>query len=147
MNTESELVQPSNQITNYANSEEQDTYVFPLRETKFEGVSAKIPYRYEDMLVSEYGRRAVTQKAFAGWVDTVLTNTKLSTNGSIVIFSMRGLWNGFPRRKKKRMNNNWIFCFLGFSCVLAAALLFWFMVFTTDGRGITCIHLVWILYV
>lgn len=66
MNIESEPLQSSNQIIQYANSEVQDTYVFPLRDTKFEGVSAKIPYRYEDMLVSEYGRRAVTQKSFAG---------------------------------------------------------------------------------
>lgn len=66
MNTESEHLQSSNHITKHANPEVQDTYVFPLRETKFEGVSAKIPYRYEDMLVSEYGRRAVTQKSFAG---------------------------------------------------------------------------------
>ncbi|KAH8905884.1 mannosylphosphorylation protein [Coniochaeta sp. PMI_546] len=33
----------------------RDTYVFPLRKTTFEGVPAKIPYRYKEFLVSEYG--------------------------------------------------------------------------------------------
>lgn len=37
----------------------QDIYVFPLRNTTFEGVPAKIPFRYEDLLASEYGRKAL----------------------------------------------------------------------------------------
>ncbi|KAK5992422.1 Protein MNN4-like protein [Cladobotryum mycophilum] len=44
--------------------EYRDTYVFPLRDTVFEGVPAKIPFRYKDMLGAEYGRKALTNKEF-----------------------------------------------------------------------------------
>ncbi|KPM43034.1 hypothetical protein AK830_g3560 [Neonectria ditissima] len=44
--------------------EYRDTYVFPLRDTTFEGVAAKIPYRYKEMLASEYGRSALMNTKF-----------------------------------------------------------------------------------
>ncbi|PNY26673.1 Protein MNN4 [Tolypocladium capitatum] len=44
----------------------QDTYVFPLRDTTFEGVPAKIPFRYKEMLESEYGKSALTNRQFHG---------------------------------------------------------------------------------
>ncbi|KAK2595665.1 mannosyltransferase [Conoideocrella luteorostrata] len=38
------------------NGEEfHDTQLYPLRDTTFEGVPAKIPFRYEEMLVERYG--------------------------------------------------------------------------------------------
>ncbi|KAK3996804.1 LicD family-domain-containing protein [Cladorrhinum sp. PSN332] len=36
-------------------SELKDTSLFPLRDTTFEGVPAKIPYRYRELLAAEYG--------------------------------------------------------------------------------------------
>ncbi|KAK4151680.1 LicD family-domain-containing protein [Chaetomidium leptoderma] len=42
-------------------SEIKDTYLFPLRNTTFEGVPAKIPYRYEELLVIEYGADALKE--------------------------------------------------------------------------------------
>lgn len=42
----------------------QDTYVFPLRDTTFEGFPAKIPFQYEEMLASEYGERALWDTKF-----------------------------------------------------------------------------------
>ncbi|KAB5549681.1 mannosylphosphorylation protein [Coniochaeta sp. 2T2.1] len=42
----------------------RDTYVYPLRRTTFEGVPAKIPYRYKDFLVSEYGEDALNNTDF-----------------------------------------------------------------------------------
>lgn len=44
--------------------EYRDTYVFPLRDTTFEGVPCKIPYRYQDMLQAEYGKNALTNTEF-----------------------------------------------------------------------------------
>ncbi|KAK7418247.1 mannosyltransferase [Neonectria punicea] len=44
--------------------EYRDTYVFPLRDTTFEGVAAKIPFRYKEMLASEYGRKALMNTKF-----------------------------------------------------------------------------------
>jgi phosphorylcholine metabolism protein LicD len=44
----------------------QDTYVFPLRDTTFEGVRAKIPYKYKDLLVAEYGKDSLTNTDFNG---------------------------------------------------------------------------------
>ncbi|TFB06760.1 Protein MNN4 [Trichoderma ghanense] len=46
--------------------EYRDTYVFPLRDTTFEGVPCKIPYRYEDMLQAEYGRSSLTNTEYHG---------------------------------------------------------------------------------
>lgn len=42
----------------------KDTYLYPLRDTTFEGVPVKIPFRYRDMLVSEYGEKALTQTKY-----------------------------------------------------------------------------------
>ncbi|KAM7195081.1 LicD family domain containing protein [Naviculisporaceae sp. PSN 640] len=41
-----------------------DTAIFPLRETTFEGVAAKIPYKYQQLLVEEYGKQALTRTHF-----------------------------------------------------------------------------------
>lgn len=50
----------------------QDTYIFPLRDTIFEGVAAKIPYRYKDLLMKEYGDWSLTGKQFAGYEHFIL---------------------------------------------------------------------------
>ncbi|CAM1504598.1 Fc.00g021890.m01.CDS01 [Cosmosporella sp. VM-42] len=44
--------------------EYRDTFVFPLRNTTFEGVPALIPFRYREMLASEYSEKALTNKHF-----------------------------------------------------------------------------------
>ena len=36
-------------------SEVKDTFLFPLRDTNFEGAPAKIPYRFRELLAAEYG--------------------------------------------------------------------------------------------
>ncbi|PHH79669.1 hypothetical protein CDD80_4154 [Ophiocordyceps camponoti-rufipedis] len=46
----------------------RDTYVYPLRNTTFEGVQAMIPFRYKEMLESEYGKEALTETTFNGYV-------------------------------------------------------------------------------
>ncbi|QPC63392.1 hypothetical protein HYE67_005623 [Fusarium culmorum] len=45
----------------------KDKYIFPLLDTTFEGVPAKIPYRYEEMLTSEYGLAAVANTEYNGY--------------------------------------------------------------------------------
>ncbi|KAL2141471.1 hypothetical protein VTI28DRAFT_2345 [Corynascus sepedonium] len=42
-------------------SDIMDTYLFPLRNTTFEGVTARIPYRYRELLVMEYGPEALKE--------------------------------------------------------------------------------------
>ncbi|KAL2755107.1 hypothetical protein ACRALDRAFT_1064822 [Sodiomyces alcalophilus JCM 7366] len=44
----------------------RDTYLFPLLDTTFEGVAVKVPFRYEEMLESEYGEQALIRKRFHG---------------------------------------------------------------------------------
>ncbi|RFU32722.1 hypothetical protein B7463_g3618, partial [Scytalidium lignicola] len=44
--------------------EYRDTYIFPLRDTDFEGAPAKIPWGYKDLLLSEYTERALTNRHF-----------------------------------------------------------------------------------
>ncbi|CAK7246084.1 MAG: mannosyltransferase [Sporothrix thermara] len=44
--------------------EYRDTYLFPLLDTTFEDMPVKIPYRYRDMLESEYGASALTTADF-----------------------------------------------------------------------------------
>ncbi|KAK2048146.1 hypothetical protein LZ31DRAFT_490625 [Colletotrichum somersetense] len=45
-------------------AEDRNVFLNPLLETTFEGVKAKIPYNYKEMLVSEYGEKALTNKDF-----------------------------------------------------------------------------------
>jgi hypothetical protein len=45
----------------------QDTYIFPLRDTFFEGTPAKIPFAYKELLEAEYKEKALTLTDFEGW--------------------------------------------------------------------------------
>ncbi|KAI0015594.1 LicD family-domain-containing protein [Xylariomycetidae sp. FL0641] len=42
--------------------------LFPLRDTVFEGVPAKVPWHYEQILVAEYGKASVTKASYHGHV-------------------------------------------------------------------------------
>jgi len=44
----------------------QDTYIFPLRDTTFEGAPVKIPYQYRVLLESEYGESSLTNTDYEG---------------------------------------------------------------------------------
>ncbi|KAK3397926.1 hypothetical protein B0T20DRAFT_413696 [Sordaria brevicollis] len=46
----------------------RDTYIFPLRDTIFEGTAAKVPYRYKELLMKEYGDWALTGKEYENHV-------------------------------------------------------------------------------
>ncbi|CZT06614.1 related to mannosylphosphorylation protein MNN4 [Rhynchosporium agropyri] len=46
--------------------EYRDSYIFPLRDTFFEGMPAKIPVGYKALLEAEYKEKALTSKYFAG---------------------------------------------------------------------------------
>ncbi|KAK3393615.1 LicD family-domain-containing protein [Podospora didyma] len=46
--------------------EYHDVYLFPLRTTTFEGVEAKIPYRYRQLLREEYGQWALENTEYSG---------------------------------------------------------------------------------
>lgn len=45
-----------------------ESQIFPLRDSFFEDVPAKIPYSYTYLLEEEYGPRALTNKYFQGYV-------------------------------------------------------------------------------
>jgi hypothetical protein len=42
--------------------------LYPLRETIFEGVPAKVPYNYDKILVDEYKEKALVDTEYAGYV-------------------------------------------------------------------------------
>ncbi|KAF4985643.1 hypothetical protein FGRMN_11141 [Fusarium graminum] len=44
----------------------KDKYIFPLLDTTFEGVPAKVPYRYKEILASEYGLGAISRTEYHG---------------------------------------------------------------------------------
>ncbi|KAB8304418.1 hypothetical protein EYC80_003820 [Monilinia laxa] len=46
--------------------EYRDTYIFPLRDTFFEGVPAKIPFAYKEILEAEYHEKSLTLTDFEG---------------------------------------------------------------------------------
>ena len=48
--------------------EYRDTYIFPLRDTFFEGTPAKIPFAYKELLEAEYKEKALTLTDFEGYV-------------------------------------------------------------------------------
>lgn len=41
--------------------------IFPLRDSYFEGVPAKIPYAYAELLAEEYGASSMTKADFQGY--------------------------------------------------------------------------------
>jgi hypothetical protein len=41
--------------------------IFPLRSSTFEGFDVRIPFLYEELLLEEYGVRALTKTWFRGW--------------------------------------------------------------------------------
>jgi hypothetical protein len=45
---------------------QQDSYIFPLRDTFFEGSPAKIPFAYKEVLEAEYHAKALTLTEFEG---------------------------------------------------------------------------------
>ncbi|KAG4442920.1 hypothetical protein IFR05_001624 [Cadophora sp. M221] len=46
--------------------EYRDSYIFPLRDTFFEGTPAKIPFAYKEVLEAEYHQKALTLTDFEG---------------------------------------------------------------------------------
>jgi len=46
----------------------QDTYIFPLRDTVFEGAPAKIPFAYKEVLEAEYHKKALTLTDYEEYV-------------------------------------------------------------------------------
>jgi hypothetical protein len=44
------------------------TQLFPLRTSTFENIEVKVPFAYEEVLLDEYGTRAVTQRVWKGWI-------------------------------------------------------------------------------
>ncbi|CAD6442021.1 39e414d3-544d-4c24-904b-f08003513824 [Sclerotinia trifoliorum] len=46
--------------------EYRDTYIFPLRDTFFEGAPAKIPFAYKEILEAEYHEKSLTLTDFEG---------------------------------------------------------------------------------
>ncbi|KEY67583.1 hypothetical protein S7711_08256 [Stachybotrys chartarum IBT 7711] len=56
----------------------RDTYVFPLLDTTFEGTPAKIPYKYRDMLASEYGEKALKRTEYHDYTFNDATMTWIS---------------------------------------------------------------------
>lgn len=49
----------------------QTSDLYPMRETIFEGVVAKVPYNYDKILVDEYQEKALVVTEFNGYVDPV----------------------------------------------------------------------------
>lgn len=41
--------------------------LFPLRQARFEGVGVWVPYAYEQLLVEEYGPKALVETSYNGW--------------------------------------------------------------------------------
>jgi hypothetical protein len=54
----------------------QTMQLFPMRETMFEGVSARIPYAYDQILTEEYGESALLSTQYNGYM-TLNTNREL----------------------------------------------------------------------
>jgi len=46
--------------------EYRDSYIFPLRDTFFEGAPAKIPFAYKEILEAEYRKKALYTTNFEG---------------------------------------------------------------------------------
>ena len=56
--------------------EYRESYIFPLRDSFFEGQAVKIPYAYAEVLSAEYGAKSLTNKDYQGYVDRRLFVSK-----------------------------------------------------------------------
>lgn len=54
------------------------TELYPMRETMFEGVMAKVPYEYDKILVDEYQEKALTVTEFEGYVLAAMIDESVS---------------------------------------------------------------------
>lgn len=79
---------------------DQDKYIFPLLDTTFEGVPAKVPYRYQQMLESEYGKAAVLKTDYNGYASRYSVCASLGLTGIRYRFdTQRMQW--FPMNRGK----------------------------------------------
>jgi hypothetical protein len=44
-----------------------ESQMFPLRTSTFEGILIKVPFMYEEVLLDEYGPKAITERWYRGW--------------------------------------------------------------------------------
>ncbi|KAJ6080220.1 hypothetical protein N7467_009973 [Penicillium canescens] len=71
----------------------EESDIFPLRDSTFEGVAVKIPYAYTWLLEEEYGPKALTQTTFSGHTFNGATKIWESTKRKLKRFLRRG-WRG-----------------------------------------------------
>lgn len=84
------------------------TDLYPMRETLYEGVVAKVPYAYDRILTQEYNEKALVLTDYEGCVllqstSFPATNRIIATGG--ILMSKNGSRNPtkrFPRRKKRK---------------------------------------------
>lgn len=92
--TELDPVNLPNIVTckNYHNYRLEDIY--PLRETQFEGTTAKVPFNYKTILQDEYGLRSIVLANYNGYVRLCrIILIFVGTSG------VKKMMNGCPRRK------------------------------------------------
>lgn len=66
--------------------------LYPMRETVFEGVLAKVPYQYDKILVDEYGTSALISTEYNGYVH--LSSVEWGRLMSTDIYGITRLGNG-----------------------------------------------------
>ncbi|KAJ6175646.1 hypothetical protein N7485_002560 [Penicillium canescens] len=71
----------------------EESDIFPLRDSTFEGVAVKIPYAYTWLLEEEYGPKALTQTTFSGHTFNGASKIWESTKRKLKRFLRRG-WRG-----------------------------------------------------
>jgi phosphorylcholine metabolism protein LicD len=88
------------------------TDLYPMRETVFEGVVAKVPYSYDQILINEYQEKALIVTDYEGYVLINRPRIKYQTNISIVTLGIPPKRNGSrpksksTRNRKKKRNDS-----------------------------------------
>lgn len=88
------------------------TDLYPMRETVFEGVVAKVPYSYDRILIDEYQEKALIVTDYEGYVLTKRPRVKHQTNILTVTHGTPCRRNGsrpkrrLPWNRKKLSNGN-----------------------------------------
>ncbi|KAJ5740499.1 hypothetical protein N7493_000371 [Penicillium malachiteum] len=77
----------------------EESDIFPLRDSYFEGVAVKIPYAYAELLAEEYGSSSMTKADFQGHHFTESTKTWEKVHAKVKRFLKR-VWGGdeLPKR-------------------------------------------------
>jgi hypothetical protein len=96
--------------------EPQESEIFPLRNSYFEDVPAKVPYAYTKLLVDEYGSKALSTTTYQGYVWRILLNLQAVECQQRELMTFSAVTNSTARRAYGRKSSKFRSSFRHLDC-------------------------------